>query len=185
VAALLGLGLAVLAWWSRPMRLVLLPYTVLLQIVPIVAVAPLLVVWLGYGTPVAVCTAAIVAFYPVYSATATGLEAPSRDLVDLLRLYRAPRWRELTDLRLPAALPAISSGMRSAGGLAVIGAIIGEFVGSNGMPPTLGQLVVYSARSARMDLCFAAIGCAAALAMAVHAGLRMAEARLLGRWYGA
>lgn len=184
-ATLLGVGLAVGAWWSRALRLALLPWTVLLQVVPIVAIAPLLVVWLGYGIPVALATASIAAFYPVYSATATGLTAPASELVDLLRLYRAPRWRELVDLRLFAALPAFFSGLRSAAGLAVIGGIVGEFVGSNGLPPTLGQLVVYSARSARSDLCFAAIVCAGALALALHAVIRALEARLIGRWYGA
>lgn len=185
LATALGVLLAVGAWWSRALRAALLPYTVVLQVVPIVAIAPLLVVWLGYGTGVALTTAVIAAFYPVYSATTTGLSAPARELVDLFALYGAGRARELWLLRLPAALPALFSGLRSAAGLSVIGAIVGEFVGSNGYPPTLGYLVVFSARSARPDLCFAAIACAAALALAQHAVLRLLEARAIGRWYGA
>lgn len=184
LATILGLSLAIASWASNSLRLALLPWTTFLQVVPIVAVAPLLVVWLGYGVGVAMATAIIAAFYPIYSAAATGLVSPSPDLVDLLRLYRAPRWRELTDLRLPAALPALFSGLRTAGGLAVIGSIIGEFVGSNGLPPTLGQMIVYAARSARTDLCFAAIACAGALALAVQLVLGTAERRLVGRWYG-
>ncbi len=184
-AALLGVALAVGAWWSRALRAALLPYTVVLQVVPIVAIAPLLVVWLGYGTAVALTTAVIAAFYPVYSAATTGLAAPPRELVDLFALYGAGRPRELWLLRLPAALPALFSGLRSAAGLSVIGAIVGEFVGSNGYPPTLGYLVVFSARSARPDLCFAAIVCAAALALAQHGALRLLERRAIGRWYGA
>jgi NitT/TauT family transport system permease protein len=183
-ATALGLGLAIGAWWSGAVRAALLPYTVVLQVVPIIAIAPLLVIWLGYGTGVALATAVIAAFYPVYSAAVTGLAAPPVDLVDLLRLYGASRARELWLLRLPAALPALFSGLRSAAGLAVIGAIVGEFVGSNGFPPTLGYLVVYSARSARPDLCFAAIGGAAVLALSLHAGLRQVEVRAIGRWYG-
>lgn len=185
LAAALGVLLAVGAWWSRALRAALLPYTVVLQVVPIVAIAPLLVVWLGYGTAVALTTAVIAAFYPVYSAATTGLAAPARELVDLFALYGAGRGRELWLVRLPAALPALFSGLRSAAGLSVIGAIVGEFVGSNGFPPTLGYLVVFSARSARPDLCFAAIACAAALALAQHAVLRLLEARAIGRWYGA
>lgn len=180
----LGLLLAIASWWSAGLRAALLPYTVLLQIVPIVAIAPLLVIWLGYGSGVALCTSIIAAFYPVYSAAGTGLAAPSRDLVDLLALYGADRRRELTVLRLPAALPALFSGLRTAAGLAVIGAIVGEFVGSNGQPPTLGYIVVYSARSARPDLCFAAIVCAAFLALSLHVLLRLAERRTIGWWYG-
>ncbi len=184
LAAVLGVALAVGAWWSRTLRAALLPYTVVLQVVPIVAIAPLLVVWLGYGTAVALTTAVIAAFYPIYSAATTGLAAPARELVDLLTLYGAGRSRELLLLRLPAALPSLFSGLRSAAGLSVIGAIVGEFVGSNGYPPTLGYLVVYSARSARPDLCFAAIVCAAALALTQHAALRFVETRAIGRWYG-
>jgi NitT/TauT family transport system permease protein len=166
-------------------RAALVPYTVLLQIVPIVAIAPMLVIWLGYGTRVAATTAAIAAFYPVYSAATTGLRAPSQELVDLLRLYGASRPQELWLLRLPAALPSLFAGLRTAAGLAVIGAIVGEFVGSNGAPPTLGWLVMFSARSARTDLCFAAIACAAAIALTLHGALRLAERRAIGRWYGA
>lgn len=185
LAVAFGLGAAIAGWASRRVREALLPGAILLQVVPIVAIAPLLVVWLGYGLPVAVTTAFIAAFYPVYASASTGLVAPSAELVDLLRLYRAPRWRELTDLRLPAALPALFAGLRTAGGLAVIGGIVGEFVGSNGIPPTLGQLVVVGARSANTALSFAAIGGAALLALAVHGALRFAEARTIGRWYGA
>ncbi|MFZ5475875.1 MAG: ABC transporter permease [Myxococcota bacterium] len=184
LASLVGLGLAVGSWWSVTVRAALVPYTVALQVVPIVAIAPLLVIWLGYGVPVALSTAVIAAFYPVYSAATTGLAAPLPEWVDLLRLYGASRLDELRLLRLPAALPALFSGLRSAAGLAVIGAIVGEFVGSNGFPRTLGYLVVYSARSARSDLCFAAIACAAGLALALHAALRAAERRAIGRWYG-
>ena len=119
------------------------------------------------------------------AATRTGLVAPGQELVDLLRLYGASRVRELWLLRLPAALPAAFAGLRTAAGLAVIGAIVGEFVGSNGSPPTLGWLVVYAARSARMDLCFAAIVVAAALALTLHGALRLVEERAIGRWYGA
>lgn len=185
VAAVLGVAAAVASWASRALREALAPYTVAMQVVPIIAIAPLLVVWLGYGREVALCTSVLAAFYPVFSAATTGLVAPSQELVDLFRLYGASRAQELVGLRLVAALPSLSAGLRSAAGLAVIGAIVGEFVGSNGAPPTLGWLVVFAARSARPDLCFAAIVCAAALALSLHAGLRLAERRAIGWWYGA
>lgn len=192
LAALLGLGAAtfggvlaaVLTWRSRLLQRALTPYTVLIQVIPIVAIAPLLVVWFGYGRTVAATTAGIAAFYPVFAAAGTGLVAPGPELVDLLRLYGAGPWAELRLLRFPAALPSLLSGLRSAAGLAVIGAIVGEFVGSNGSPPTLGWLVVYSARAAETALCFAAIGAASLLALAFHLVLRFTEARAIGRWYG-
>jgi NitT/TauT family transport system permease protein len=184
LAAVLGVTLAVAAWWSRALRAAVLPYTVLMQVVPIVAIAPLLVVWLGYGRGVAFTTAVLAAFHPVYSAMGTGLVSPARELVDLFALLRAGRGQELRLLRLPAALPSLFGGLRSAAGLSVIGAVVGEFVASNGQPPTLGHLVLSSARSARPDLCFAAITCAAALAIVQGVVLRALERRAIGRWYG-
>jgi NitT/TauT family transport system permease protein len=183
-ACLVGVGSAVAAWASRTAALALLPWTVLVQVVPIVAIAPLLVVFLGYGGGVALVTAAIASFYPLNAATATGLAAPTASMVDLFRLYGASRARELVWLRLPAALPAMFAGLRTAAGLAVIGAIVGEFVGSNGQPPTLGYLVMLAARSARSDLGFAAVTCATGLALALHGAVRLAERRAIGRWYG-
>lgn len=184
VAGALGVAAAAAAWWSRGLRLALLPYTVLVQVIPIVAIAPMLVVWLGYGRGVAGFTAAIASFYPIYSAAGTGLLAPSTDLVDLYRLLGASRFAELRGLRAWAALPALFSGLRTAGGLAVIGAIVGEFIGSNGSPPSLGFTVLFATRSARMEVAFAAVVVAGALALALSAGIGALERRLIGRWYG-
>ncbi len=183
-AAALGVFAAAVSWFSPTARLSLRPWTVLVQVVPIVAIAPMLVVWLGYGRGVATVTAAIAAFYPVYSAAETGLAAPARDLVDLFRLYGASRWQELFRLRAWAALPALFSGLRTAAGLAVIGAIVGEFIGSNNAPPTLGYTVLFASRGARADLAFAAVIAAGGLALALGAGIVWLERRLIGRWYG-
>lgn len=184
-ASALGVLAAVAGFWSRGLKAALVPYTLLIQVVPIVAIAPLLVVWLGYGRSVALVTAAVAAFYPVFSAATTGLVSASPDWVALFRLYGASRWRELWSLRLMAALPSIFAGLRTAGGLAVIGAIVGEFVGSNGSPPTLGYLIVFSARSAELGLCFAAVAVSAGLALIFLAVVGAAEQKLVGRWFGA
>lgn len=185
VAALLGCLAAAASWWSGLLRHVLQPWTVLLQVVPIVAIAPLLVVWLGYGRGVALCTAAIASFYPVFAAAGAGLRAPSPDLVDLFRLTGASRLRELLQLRAWAALPTLFSGLRTAAGLAVIGAIVGEFVGSNGSPPSLGYTVLFASRSARPDQAFAAILLAALLALGLGAAVGWLDRRVTGRWHGA
>ncbi len=184
IATVAGLATSMVSFSSRAGAALLGPWLLALQVVPIVAIAPLLVVWLGYGLPVSTATAILAALYPVHAAGRTGLGAPTQDQVDLLRLYGASPIRVLVDLRLRAALPALFAGLRVAAGLAVIGAIIGEFVGSNGVPPTLGQVIVASARSARTDLCFAAITCAGVLAAAVQAGITGLERALIGRWYG-
>lgn len=177
-----GLG-AVLFLRSRVLEAALAPYALLLQTVPIVAIAPLLVVWLGYGAPVAVATAAIVSFFPILTSATAGLRATPPEQVELLRLYGASWGQQLRLLRLPGALPWLFTGLRTATGLAVIGAIVGEFVGSNGAPPTLGYLVLMSTRSARTDLSFAAIGASTALALTLYGAVRLVERRAIGPWH--
>lgn len=184
LAAGLGVLGAVLFHWSELLERALYPFALLLQTVPIVAVAPLLIVWLGYGLPVALASAAIVAFFPLLSGMHVGLRSVSRDQVELMRLLRASWWQELWLLRVPAALPHALAGLRTAGGLSVIGAIVGEFVGSNGAPPSLGYLVLQSARSADTGLTFAAIFLAALLAFAFFAFTRGLERRLVEGWHG-
>ena len=190
-AALLGLAMAAVVSMvgavaflrSRWLELAIYPYALLLQTVPIVAIAPLLVVWLGYGTPVAVATAAIVSFFPLLTAGNVGLRAADPASVDLLRLYGASWSQEVWRLRLPGALPYLMSGLRTAVGLSVIGAIVGEFVGSNGHPPSLGYLVLRSARSAETAMTFAAVAASTALALALFGAVQAIEHRAIGRWH--
>lgn len=178
-----GLAVAVAFQWSRALEAALYPYALLLQTVPIVAIAPLLVVWLGYGLPVSVATAALVSFFPILTGASVGLRAVDPEHVDLLRLYGAGWWQELVKLRLPWSLPYLFSGLRTAVGLSVIGAIVGEFVGSNGQPGTLGYLVLRSARGADTATTFAAIGASTALALLLFGLVRALEARVIGRWH--
>lgn len=168
---------------SRAIERALQPYALLIQTLPVVAIAPLLLVWLGYGTPVAVASAAIVAFFPLLTASHLGLQSADPAQVELLRLYGATWTQELLRLRVPAALPWFFGGLRTAAGLSVIGAIVGEFVGSNGAPPSLGYLVLRSARSADTGQTFAAIGCSAALALLFFALTRALQRRFTGRWH--
>ena len=166
------------------MEIALYPYALLLQTVPIVAIAPLLVVWLGYGLPVATVTAAIVAFFPLLTSANLGLRSASSAQVELLQLYGASWTQTLWKLRLPAALPFIFGGLRTAVGLAVIGAVVGEFVGSTGTPACLGYLVLQSARSADTGLTFATIGVTALLALVLFGAVRLAERHMIGSWHG-
>jgi len=177
-----GVG-AVLFLRSRALEAALYPYALLLQTVPIVAIAPLLVVWLGYGRPVAVATAAIVSFFPILTSANVGLRSTSPEHLELLRLYGAGFTAILWKLRLPAALPHVFSGLSTAVGLSVIGAIVGEFVGSNGQPPSLGYVVLRSARSADTGVTFAAIFAATGLALSAFASVRLLERRIIGHWH--
>lgn len=183
-AALTGLGGAILFQRSRWLEAALYPYAVLVQTVPIVAIAPLLVVWLGYGLAPAVASATIVAFFPVLTASNLGLRAVSAEQLELFRLHGATWWQTLRLLRLPGALPFLFSGLRTAAGLSVIGAIVGEFVGSNGFPPSLGYLVLRSARAADTGLTFGAIFAAAGLALTFFVIVRQAEHLAIGAWHG-
>ena len=183
VALAFGVLGAVLFHRSRALELALQPYALLLQTLPVVAIAPLLLVWLGYGTPVAVASAAIVSFFPLLTATHLGLRAAEPAQVELMRLYGASWTQELLKLRAPAALPWFFGGLRTAAGLSVIGAIVGEFVGSNGAPPSLGYLVLRSARAADTGLTFAAIACSALLALTFYAITRSLQRRFTGRWH--
>ncbi|MFT5683099.1 MAG: NitT/TauT family transport system permease protein [Myxococcota bacterium] len=182
----IGVGLlgAMLFSRSKWLEAALYPYALLVQTVPIVAIAPLLVVWLGYGLPPAIASAAIVSFFPVLTAANLGLRATPPEQVELFALYRASFGATLLHLRLPGALPYLFSGLRTAAGLSVIGAIVGEFVGSNGFPPSLGYLVLRSARSADTATSFAAIFAAAALALVFFSAVRLLEKLSIGRWHG-
>lgn len=190
-AALLGLGIACLLGFaggvlflrSRWLEAAFYPYALLVQTTPIVAVAPLLVVWLGYGLPVSVAAAAVASFFPVLTASDVGLRAAEAEQVELLRLYGASWSQTLWKLRFPAALPYLFSGLRTAGGLSVIGAIVGEFVGSNGLPPSLGYLVLRAARTAETGLSVSAILAASALSLALYGAVRALERRVIGRWH--
>ena len=184
IAVGFGLVGAMLFSRSRWIEAALYPYALLIQTVPIVAIAPLLVVWLGYGSPPAIASAAIVSFFPVLTAANLGLRSTPREQLELFALYDASFLRTLLHLRLPGALPFLFSGLRTAAGLSVIGAIVGEFVGSNGLPPSLGFVVLRSARSADTATSFAAIFAAAALALVFFSAVRLLEKLSIGRWHG-
>jgi NitT/TauT family transport system permease protein len=164
VAALLGVVAGSLLSWSRFLRRGVYPLASLLQMVPLVALAPLLVVWFGYGPRATVASAVIVAVFPVLAATIDGLQSTDPGLVELFRVYRAGRLARFWKLGLPSAAPAIVTGMRVAAGLAVIGAVVGEFVsGFGGHDAPLGIVILSALRESRTDLVFAAVGLSAAV----------------------
>ena len=161
----------------------LYPYALAMQTVPIVIIAPLLVVWLGYGVPVAVATATLLAFFPILTAANLGLRSVPQEQLELFQLHGASRSQEIRLLRLPTSLPFLFSGLRTAAGLSVIGAVVGEFVGSFGDPPSLGALAMSALRGARTEASFAAILVATGLALGLFAAVRWAENRMIGSWH--
>ena len=179
LSALVGIMAAVLLSSSRLIQQAFYPYAVFFQTVPIIAIAPLLVIWFGYGMNTVIASAFIVSLFPVIAGALSGLRSTDPALVDLFRLYGAGWWKTLWKLRLPAALPSILTGLRIAGGLAVIGAIAGEFVGGSG----LGEYIEGIIPLQRADLVFAAVLLAALLGLGLFATIGLISRLALRRWH--
>jgi NitT/TauT family transport system permease protein len=152
-----GVALALVFTWSRWIERSFFPFAVVLQVTPIVAIAPLLLIYLEPETAVLVC-AFVVAFFPILSNTALGLASADHNLVDLFDLYGATRQQQLLRLRLPSALPYFLGGLRIGGGLALIGAIVAEIAaGSAGQGAGLAFRIVESGYRLNIPRMFAAL----------------------------
>lgn len=183
-SALVGVAVAVLLSSSRVIERAFHPYAILLQTVPIVAIAPLLVLWFGVGTRAVTASAFIVSVFPVITNTLAGIRSVDPALRDLFRLYGAKRGAVLFRLELPWATLSIATGLRVASGLSVIGAIVGEFVaGFAEDRPGLGIVVMTAYRQLRTDLLFAAVACSALLGMALFGAVGLISFLLLRRWH--
>lgn len=172
LATLLGYGLAK----SRMLERVLSPYLVASQAVPIVAIAPLLVIWFGPGMFSKVLICSLIVFFPVLVNTTVGLRSVPADLRDLMRSLRATRWQTLRHLEIPAALPVFLGGLRIGAALSVIGAVVGEFVGAD---RGLGFLINVARGQYDTALVFVAVITLIVLAMALYGLVILAEQRLL------
>lgn len=180
VGVVTAVGLASSRWLERGFY----PYALVLQTVPIVAIAPLLVLWFGAGLRAVIASAFIVSVFPVIANALAGLRSVDPALRDLFRMHGASRLTTLWKLELPAATLAIATGLRVACGLAVIGALVGEFVaGFAEGSPGLGIVVLSSYRQLRTDLLFAAIGCSALLGLAMFSAVAAVSSALLRRWH--
>lgn len=179
-AAVIGGVLMALAIFAWPLAYrMFYPVLVVFQGLPKIALAPLMIVWVGYGTSSKVLMAFLFAFFPVMIMTLGGLAGTPEHLVEHFRAIRASPWTMFRRLRLPAALPSIMDGCKTAMPLAVIGAIVGEFVGSQ---RGLGYLILESNAQARTDLLFAAL-----VAISLLAGLLYWAIEVLARrvWWRA
>jgi NitT/TauT family transport system permease protein len=183
-AVTLGGLLAVLFAQSRIAERALFPYAVVLQVTPIVAIAPLILIWVNSVTVALLICAWIVAFFPILSNTVLGLNSADRNLVELFRLYGATRWQTLWLLRLPAALPYFLAGLRIAGGLALIGAVVAEFVaGAGGTGSGLAFRILEAGYQLKVPRMFAALALISACGIAIFAALSALQHLLLRRWH--
>ena len=173
-SCVLGICFGILFFSSRGVERAFFPYAIFFQTVPIIAIAPLLVIWFGFGMPTVIASSFIVSVFPIIASTLTGFKSTDPALLDLFTLHKASRWDRLWKLRFPSALPHIFVGFRIAAGLSVIGAIVGEFIAGGG----LGGFIDIGRTRQRVDFIFAAI----ILASMIGLGLVMATNMLTRRY---
>ena len=178
IALAAAILLAVLIHASEVLERAIYPIVIASQAVPIVALAPLLLVWFGYGLTPKVIVTALVAFFPITVGAVDGLHSADRETLNLLRTYGASRLRRFTMVNVPSALPALFSGMRIGVAIAVIGAVFGEYVGANS---GLGYLMNVSSARLQTERVFAAIVVLATMAITLFALVALLERRVL-RW---
>jgi NitT/TauT family transport system permease protein len=178
-----GIGLAILFNQSRLIEHSLYPYAVILQVTPVVAIAPLLLIYLPQQLAVLAC-AWIVAFFPVLANTTLGLNSVDHNLADLFRLYGASRWQVLTELKLPAALPQMLAGIKIAGGLSLIGAVVAEIAaGAAGAGSGLAYRIAESGYRLNIPRMFAALMLLSITGIAIFALLSWLTHLALRRWH--
>jgi len=173
-----GLVLGIAVFYSRTLERAVYPIVIGSQMIPVFAIAPLLIVWFGYGLWPKVAVAALISFFPVAVNARDGLAAASEEAVDLFRSLGATPRQILWKLRLPAAAPALFSGAKVAVTLSVVGATIGEWVGAR---RGLGFLMLQSNALLKVDLVFASIVMLTLLGLLLFGGIRIIERRTL-RW---
>jgi len=185
LAVVVGVALAILFSQSRMVENALYPYAVVLQVTPVVAITPLILIWVGYDRIelALILIAFLVAFFPILSNTVLGLKSADHNLIDLFRLYGAKRRQILWRLQLPGALPYLLGAMKIAGGLALIGAVVAEFVAGSGTSTGLAWRIIEAGNRLEIAKMFACLGLLAALGIAIFAALSALEYALLHKWH--
>jgi len=184
IAVVVGVLVALLFVQSRWIEMSLFPYAVLLQVTPIVAIAPLIIIWVHDTRVALVVCAVVVAIFPIISNTTLGLRSVDPGLLDLFRLCRATRAQVLWRLRVPSALPYFFGGLRIASGLALIGAVVAEFVaGTGGSGAGLAYQILLSGIQLNIPRLFAALVLIAAAGVALFAATVWASRAALTRWH--
>jgi NitT/TauT family transport system permease protein len=183
-AAFFGGALALLFSRSRILELSLFPYAVILQVTPIVAIAPLIIIWVRQPFLALLVSAWIVAFFPIVSNTTVGLNSADRNLLALFRLYGASPGQVLLYLKLPTALPYFLAGLRISGGLALIGAVVAEFVaGTGGAETGLAFRILEAGYRLAIPRLFAALFLLSLTGIVIYLLLDLLSRRLLRNWH--
>lgn len=184
VAVLLGTAIAFAFVQSRAIETALFPYAVLLQVTPIVAIAPLIIIWVKEPTASLVVCAALVALFPIIANTTLGLRSVDPGLLAYFRLQGATRWQTLRRLRIPSALPYFFGGLRISSGLALIGAVVAEFVaGTGGTGTGLAYQILYAGYQLNIPRMFAALALIAVAGVALFALMAGLSRWALAGWH--
>jgi NitT/TauT family transport system permease protein len=179
-----GALLAALFATSRWVELALFPFAIVLQVTPIVAIAPLILIYVDSTTAALLLCAWIVAFFPVLSNTVVGLRSADPNLRDLFTMYRATRWQRLRLLLVPSALPYFIAGLKIAGGLSLIGAVVAEFTaGAAGRETGLASRILEASFRTEVPKMFAALLLVSLTGIAIFLLFNLLAQRLLGRWH--
>lgn len=185
LAVVVGVALAVLFAQSRWLERALFPFAVALQVTPVVAIAPLIIIWTDNDIPTSLLVCAfIVAFFPILSNTALGLKSTDHQLLSLFELYRASRWQVLLRLRLPSALPYFLAGLKVSAGLSLIGAVVAEFVaGSGGAETGLAWRIMEAGHQLRIPRMFAALALLSLAGVALFLAATLVSHLAMRRWH--
>jgi len=184
IATVAGTLVALLFVQSRWIEMSLFPYAVLLQVTPIVAIAPLIIIWVKDTRLALILCAVVVAIFPIIANTTLGLRSVDHGLLNLFRMCRASRWQVLVRLRIPSALPYFFGGLRIASGLALIGAVVAEFVaGTGGQGAGLAYQILLAGMQLNIPRLFAALFLIAAAGIALFAATVWLSRAALSRWH--
>ena len=184
VATVAGVLISFVFVQSKQIETALFPYAVLLQVTPIVAVAPLIIIWVKNPTASMVICASLVALFPIISNTTLGLRSVDPDLQSYFRMNRATRWQTLVRLRIPSALPYFFGGLRISSGLALIGAVVAEFVaGTGGSGAGLAYQILQAGFRLNIPRMFAALLLISLTGVALFAAMAWLTRRALGSWH--
>jgi NitT/TauT family transport system permease protein len=184
LAVIGGAGLAILFNQSKMVEMSFYPYAVILQVTPVVSIAPLIFIYVDSKTAGMLLCAWIVAFFPVLSSTTLGLNSVDHNLRDLFRIYGATRWQKLWMLQLPSALPYFLGGLKIAGGLSLIGAVVAELgAGTGGVGAGLAARIQEAGYRLNIARMFAALSLVAAMGVFIFAALSVLSHMLLHKWH--
>ena len=184
IAIVAGVAIALVFAQSRIIEASLLPYAILLQVTPIVAIAPLIIIWVQDTHVALVLCAVVVAIFPIISSTSVGLRSVDPGLADLFRMSRATRLQTLVRLRIPSALPYFFAGLRVASGLALIGAVVAEFVaGTGGQGAGLAYQILMAGIQLNVPRLFGALVLITLAGIALYLAVGLVSHLALARWH--